>query len=103
MADLPVAKFHGVGVKTAEKLEALGITEGRDIQNSSPQFLAEKLGVFGWELYLKANGIHRSPVKPNRIRKSVGKEKLMESCYIWKQISKLKSVNYRKSGHGFTK
>ena len=75
LADLPVAKFHGVGVKTAEKLEALGITEGRDIQNSSPQFLAEKLGVFGWELYLKANGIHRSPVKPNRIRKSVGKEK----------------------------
>ena len=75
LADLPVAKFHGVGVKTAEKLEALGITEGRDIQNSSTQFLAEKLGVFGWELYLKANGINRSPVKPNRIRKSVGKEK----------------------------
>ena len=36
LADLPVAKFHGVGVKTAEKLEALGITEGRDIQTSSP-------------------------------------------------------------------
>ncbi|GAB2023532.1 DNA polymerase IV [Pseudolactococcus yaeyamensis] len=75
LAVLPVEKFHGVGAKTAEKLELLGITKGSDIQNASPQFLAEKMGVFGWELYLKANGIHHSPVQPNRIRKSVGKEK----------------------------
>ena len=75
LAELSVKKFHGVGEKTAEKLEALGITKGGDIQKSSPQYLAEKLGVFGWELYLKANGIHNVPVKPNRIRKSVGKEK----------------------------
>lgn len=75
IAELSVKKFHGVGEKTAEKLEALGITKGGDIQKSSPQYLAEKLGVFGWELYLKANGIHNAPVKPNRVRKSVGKEK----------------------------
>ncbi|MGO2244267.1 MAG: DNA polymerase IV [Pseudolactococcus laudensis] len=75
LAELSVKKFHGVGEKTAEKLEALGITKGGDIQKSSPQYLAEKLGVFGWELYLKANGIHNAPVKPNRVRKSVGKEK----------------------------
>lgn len=75
LAELSVKKFHGVGEKTAEKLEALGITKGGDIQKSSPQYLAEKLGVFGWELYLKANGIQNVPVKPNRIRKSVGKEK----------------------------
>ena len=75
LAELSVKKFHGVGEKTAEKLEALGITKGEDIQKSSPQYLAEKLGVFGWELYLKANGIHNAPVKPNRVRKSVGKEK----------------------------
>ena len=75
LAELSVKKFHGVGEKTAEKLEALGITKGGDIQKSSPQYLAEKLGVFGWELYLKANGIHNAPVKPKRVRKSVGKEK----------------------------
>ncbi|MDR1605496.1 MAG: DNA polymerase IV [Streptococcaceae bacterium] len=75
IADLPVEQFHGVGAKTAEKLAALGVTKGRDIQEQSPQLLAEKLGVMGWELYLKANGIHHAPVKANRLRKSVGKEK----------------------------
>jgi DNA polymerase-4 len=75
LGKLPVEKFPGVGAKTAEKLEKLGIRTGQDIQVYSPQVLSEKLGVFGWELYLKANGIHNSPVKPNRIRKSVGKEK----------------------------
>ncbi|GFH40298.1 DNA polymerase IV [Pseudolactococcus insecticola] len=75
LADFPIEKFHGVGAKTAEKLEKLGIKTGKDVQNYSPQILADKLGQFGWELYLKANGIHMAPVKPNRIRKSVGKEK----------------------------
>ncbi|GFH43220.1 DNA polymerase IV [Lactococcus hodotermopsidis] len=75
LANLPVEEFHGVGAKTAEKLEVLGIKTGKEIQAYSPQILAEKLGIFGWELYLKANGIHNSPVKPNRLRKSVGKEK----------------------------
>lgn len=94
LADLPVKKFHGVGAKTAEKLETLGIFKGRDIQAYSPQILSEKLGVFGWELYLKANGIHLSTVKPNRIRKSVGKEKtyaklLYLEADIQAEISKL--------------
>lgn len=94
LAELSVKKFHGVGEKTAEKLEALGITKGGDIQKSSPQYLAEKLGVFGWELYLKANGIHNAPVKPKRVRKSVGKEKtyaklLYLEANIKAEVSKL--------------
>lgn len=75
LSDLPVDNFYGVGNKTAEKLERIGIKTGQDIQNMSPQLLADHFGLFGWELYLKANGIHNSPVKSNRIRKSIGKEK----------------------------
>lgn len=75
LSTLSVGDFYGVGAKTAEKLEKIGIKTGQDIQDMSPQVLADLFGVFGWELYLKANGIHNSPVKPNRIRKSIGKEK----------------------------
>ncbi|MDN6029613.1 MAG: DNA polymerase IV [Lactococcus plantarum] len=75
LSELSVGEFYGVGTKTAEKLEKIGIKTGQDIQNMSPQRLADLFGVFGWELYLKANGIHNSPVKPNRVRKSIGKEK----------------------------
>ena len=75
LSELSVGEFYGVGTKTAEKLEKIGIKTGQDIQNMSPQLLADLFGVFGWELYLKANGIHNSPVKPNRVRKSIGKEK----------------------------
>ena len=75
LSELSIGEFYGVGTKTAEKLEKIGIKTGQDIQNMSPQLLADLFGVFGWELYLKANGIHNSPVKPNRVRKSIGKEK----------------------------
>ena len=75
LGKLPVSKFYGVGAKTAEKLAGMGIEYGKDIQTMSPQLLAERLGIFGWELYLKANGIHHAVVKTNRIRKSVGKER----------------------------
>ena len=75
LSELSIGEFYGVGTKTAEKLEKIGIKTGQDIQNMSPQLFADLFGVFGWELYLKANGIHNSPVKPNRVRKSIGKEK----------------------------
>ncbi|CAG5240821.1 DNA polymerase IV [Streptococcus pneumoniae] len=36
---------------------------------------AIQIGRLGYDLYRKARGIHNSPVKSNRIRKSIGKEK----------------------------
>ncbi len=75
LAKLPIEKFHGVGKATLPKLQALGITTGKDLQNSDPLVLAERFGVYGWYLYLKANGIHNSKVINSRKRKSVGKER----------------------------
>ena len=37
--------------------------------------LIDKFGRFGFDLYRKARGISNSPVKTNRIRKSIGKER----------------------------
>src|SRR5260370_13552184 len=39
---LPVAKFHGVGPKTEEKMNGLGIHSGADLQPQSAQFLKKK-------------------------------------------------------------
>ncbi|MDR0199597.1 MAG: DNA polymerase IV [Streptococcaceae bacterium] len=75
LAKLPVEKFHGVGKATVPKLHELGIFTGGDLQEANPLDLAERFGVYGWELYLKANGIHESRVISSRERKSVGKER----------------------------
>lgn len=75
LAKLPVEKFHGVGKATVPKLHALGFFNGGDLQKADPVDLAERFGVYGWELYQKANGIHNSKVKNYRERKSVGKER----------------------------
>lgn len=37
--------------------------------------LIDRFGRFGYDLYRKARGISNSPVKPNRVRKSIGKER----------------------------
>ena len=75
LAKLPVEKFHGVGKATVPKLHEMGIKTGGDLQAAEPLELADRFGVYGWELYLKANGIHQSQVKNSRERKSVGKER----------------------------
>lgn len=75
LAQLPVEKFHGVGKATIPKLHALGLFTGKDLQKADPVDLAAHFGVYGWELYQKANGIHPSKVKSHRERKSVGKER----------------------------
>ncbi|MGM9886760.1 MAG: DNA polymerase IV [Lactococcus sp.] len=75
LAELPVGKFHGVGKATLPKLNDMGIMTGKDLQEADPLVLAERFGVYGWELYLKANGINQSQVKSTRERKSVSKER----------------------------
>ena len=75
LAELPVEKFHGVGKATGAKLHDMGIFKGADIQKADPLDLADRFGIYGWNLFLKANGIHDSAVVTSRQRKSVGKER----------------------------
>ncbi|MBG9367530.1 DNA polymerase IV [Streptococcus sp. NLN64] len=75
LAPLPIEKFHGVGKKSAERLRQMGVETGADLLEVSEIELIDRFGRFGYDLYRRARGIHNAPVKPNRIRKSFGKEK----------------------------
>ena len=75
LKQMDIAKFHGVGKKTVEKLHQMGVFTGADLLKISEISLIDHFGRLGFDLYRKARGIDNSPVKSNRIRKSIGKEK----------------------------
>lgn len=75
LKQMDIAKFYGVGKKTVEKLHEMGIYTGADLLDVSEVTLIDRFGRLGYDLYRKARGIHNSPVKSDRIRKSIGKEK----------------------------
>ncbi|HFI0131277.1 TPA: DNA polymerase IV [Streptococcus suis] len=75
LSSLPVEKFHGVGKKTVERLHEMGVFTGKDLLDVPEMTLIDTFGRFGYDLYRKARGISNSPVKPNRVRKSIGKER----------------------------
>jgi len=71
---LPVKKFHGVGPATAKKMERLGIETGLDLKGHTLEFLRQHFGKAGAYYYSAARGVDERPVRPDRIRKSVGVE-----------------------------
>ena len=71
---LDVAKFHGVGPKTAEKMKRLGIQTGADLKEQSLEFLEQYFGKLGTYYHMIARGHDERRVVPNRPRKSVGSE-----------------------------
>ncbi|MBC9794483.1 DNA polymerase IV [Sinomicrobium weinanense] len=72
---LDIKKFYGVGKVTAEKMYKLGIFTGKDLKEKPIEFLEEQFGKSGKHYYYIVRGIHNSPVKPDRIPKSVGAER----------------------------
>ena len=58
-----------------ERLHHMGVFTGADLLEVPEVTLIDRFGRLGYDLYRKARGIHNSPVKSNRIRKSIGKEK----------------------------
>lgn len=79
---LPIRKFFGIGKVTAEKMEKLGIFNGKDLKEYSLQFLTKKFGKSGLHYYNIVRGIHLSEVQPNRIRKSLSAENTFEKDLI---------------------
>ena len=62
------------GKVTATKMYHLGIFTGKDLKSKSETFLETHFGKSGLYYYNVVRGIHNSPVKPNRIRKSLAAE-----------------------------
>lgn len=72
---LDIRKFYGVGKVTAEKMYGLGIFTGKDLKAKELEYLTTHFGNSGSYYYQVSRGIHNSPVKPDRIRKSLGAER----------------------------
>jgi len=72
---LDIRKFYGVGKVTAEKMYQLGIFTGKDLKSKSVEDLEAHFGKSGRYYYEVVRGIHKSAVKPNRIRKSLAAER----------------------------
>ena len=79
---LPVGKFHGIGPATARKMNDLGIFIGLDLKAQSLSVLQERFGKAGTHYYWIARAVDDRPVRPDRIRKSVGAENTFEKDLV---------------------
>lgn len=71
---LPLTKIPGVGAKTADKLNSLGLTHCHQLAGFGEAELVRRFGKFGALLWQRGQGIDEREVQPHRIRKSVGVE-----------------------------
>lgn len=72
--DLPIGRLHGIGPVTEAKLKAVGIHFGRDLKLRSLEQLRQIFGSSAPYYQSVATGIDERPVRPHRVRKSVGAE-----------------------------
>lgn len=82
---LPVRKFFGVGIVTAEKMNKLGIVNGADLKAWTLPALVRNFGKSGKYFYDIVRGIDNRPVNPSRVRKSIGAERTFDTDLKTKQ------------------
>ena len=75
---LSISAFRGVGRKTKEKFDKLGITNGLELRQMSREELKTEFGKMGEHLYWQARGVHFGAVEWQRQRQSVGKEETFD-------------------------
>jgi DNA polymerase-4 len=73
--ELEIGEFYGIGKSTESKMKNLGIHTGADLKEWSEFDLVENFGKVGRHYYRIVRGIDHREVKPERIRKSIGKER----------------------------
>lgn len=74
-ANLEIKRFFGIGKVTAKKMNDLGIFTGADLRKYTRPELVQLFGKSGGYYFHICRGIDERPVRPDRIRKSVGAER----------------------------
>jgi DNA polymerase-4 len=74
LAPLPVAKLPGIGRKTGQKLNALGISTIGELSSKPLDALKSHFGASGEVLHLFANGIDDREVEPPTPAKQISRE-----------------------------
>ena len=74
VAALPLRKIPGVGQKSAERLAALGLHTGADVQGYPASELLRLFGKQGQMLLARAHGIDERPLSTSREPKSISRE-----------------------------
>lgn len=77
--DLSISKVHGLGKKSVEKLNNIGIFNVKDLYEMPNEFYIDYLGKYGLEIYDRIRGIDLREVEVNRDRKSYGKERTLST------------------------
>ncbi len=91
LEELSVGKFYGVGKVTAAKMYNYGIFTGLDLKKRSLEELVNLFGKSGKHYFNIVRGIHKSEVKPDRVRKSIAAERtfnenLSSEIYMLKKL-----------------
>lgn len=72
---LPIIKIHGLGARSAERLNKIGIFTVDDLLAYPEAVLTDFLGIMGKEVYQRIRGIDDREVDGGSARKSIGKER----------------------------
>jgi DNA polymerase-4 len=75
VAALPIQRFYGVGPKTAQRMQQLGILSGADLRARDLPFLESHFGKFAQYLFHASRARDDRPVRADRVRKSLGAER----------------------------
>ncbi|TAJ21164.1 MAG: DNA polymerase IV [Planctomycetota bacterium] len=78
LAPLPIGRIHGVGERTAKRLERLGYRTIGDLAARSREQLERELGTLGGWIHELARGVDPRRVTPRRTEKSHGMERTFE-------------------------
>lgn len=71
---LPIKKIYGIGKKSTQKLNGIGIYTVNDLMKLPEELFQKYFGKYGFEIYNRIRGIDNRSVKVHREIKSIGRE-----------------------------